>query len=78
MKNKLTNLMTGINIPEINKQVIIKANKDSPINNTLFVQEPQTGDNFGCIKPGPALIKPSTLLNVEHEIAAIQVLHNKK
>lgn len=50
----------------------------SPINDSLLVQELQSGDNFGGIETSPGLWEPATRLYVEHQIATIQVFHHKK
>ena len=49
-----------------------------PVNDALFVQEFQSGDDFGRVKPGPILFETPALLDVEHEIAAVQILHHEE
>jgi len=49
-----------------------------PIDNALFVQELEARDYFGAIESGPLLGKASALLDVEHEITAIQILHHEE
>lgn len=51
---------------------------NSPIDNALFVQELETRDYFGAIESGPLLGEASALLDVEHEITAIQILHHEE
>lgn len=42
------------------------------------MQKPQPRDDFGRIEFGARLRKPAAHLDVEHEIAAVQVLHDEK
>jgi len=42
------------------------------------VQELEARDYFGAIESGPLLGKASALLDVEHEITAIQILHHEE
>ena len=52
--------------------------KNVPVDNAFFVQEFEPGDNFGCIKPGSVLFKSAALLNVEHQVAPVQIFHHKE
>jgi hypothetical protein len=42
------------------------------------VQEFESGNDFGSVKPGSVLFKSSALLNVEHQVAPVQILHHKE
>jgi hypothetical protein len=42
------------------------------------MQEFEPGDDFGSVKPGSVLFKSAALLNVEHQVAPVQILHHKE
>lgn len=42
------------------------------------MQELQPGHNLGGVEPGPRLREAAALLNVEHQVAAVQVLHHEE
>lgn len=42
------------------------------------MQEFESGDDFGRVKPGSILLEATALLNVEHQIAPVQILHHKE
>lgn len=58
--------------------ILFLVNGNVPINNPLFVQKFETGNNFGRIEFGSRLRKTAAHLNMKHEITAIQVLHYEK
>ena len=49
-----------------------------PVNNSFFVHESECGENFRRIKPCSVLFKLSSLLDVEHEVATVEVFHHKE
>lgn len=49
-----------------------------PVDDALCVQKAQPRDNLGGVETSPGLWKSTRLLDVEHEIASIQVLHHEK
>ena len=49
-----------------------------PIYNSMFVKELEGQNDFRAIKSGPIFVEFSSTLYLEHQIAAIDVLHDKK
>lgn len=49
-----------------------------PINNAFFVQKFKSRDDLGCVESSSILFKPAALLNVEHQVATVQILHHKE
>ena len=50
----------------------------SPVHDALLVQEPEPGDDLGRVEARPPLLEAPALLNVEHEVAAVEVLHHEE
>ena len=48
------------------------------VNDSLLVKEYETWPDLGGIEPGSGFGKASALLDVEHEIATVQVLHHEE
>jgi len=42
------------------------------------MQEAQAWDDFGRVETGAALLEAATLLDMEHEISTVQVLHHEE
>ena len=49
-----------------------------PVDNAFFVKKFESGDDFGSVKPGSILFKSTALLNVEHQVTPVQILHHKE
>ena len=49
-----------------------------PVNDAFPVQKFKREQDLGRVEPRPVHIKPAGLLNVEHEVAAVQVLHHEE
>ena len=48
-----------------------------PVNDSPGVQEKQTDRNLSCIKDGHRFLKLPLVLDLEHEITAVHVLHDE-
>lgn len=49
-----------------------------PINDSSFVKKLQTADHLRCIKSGSIIFKLPIILNVKHEVTAIEIFHDKE
>ena len=49
-----------------------------PVNDAFVVEEFQTRHDFGAVKAGPDFGKTTLFLDVEHEVAAVEVLHDEE
>ena len=50
----------------------------SPVNDAFPVQKFKREQDLGGVEPRPVHVEPSGLLDVEHEVAAVQVLHHEE
>lgn len=50
----------------------------SPVNDTLAMQEFESRGDLRTVEARPELVKATTVLDMEHEVASGQVLHHEK
>ncbi len=53
-------------------------NRNRPVDDSLFVKEFESEQDFGRVESGSVEIESRALLNVEHQVAAVQVLHHEE
>lgn len=49
-----------------------------PIYNALLVKKFETRDDFSCIETRSILVEATALLDVEHQVASVQILHHEE
>lgn len=49
-----------------------------PVNDAELMQEREGADDFRSVKSSPPFVETAGLLNVEHEIATVQILHHEE
>lgn len=49
-----------------------------PVNDALFVEEFETRDDLCGIESGTVLLETAALLDVEHEVSPVQILHHEE
>ena len=53
-------------------------NTNIPVNDTTLVEELEAANDLGRVELGPLLVEAAHLLDVKHEVSAIQVLHHEE
>ena len=49
-----------------------------PVDDSLLVQELEREHDFSGVEPGAVDVEAGALLDVEHQVAAVQVLHHEE
>lgn len=58
--------------------ILLLAFRLSPVNDTLAMQEFESRGDLRTVEARPELVKATTVLDMEHEVASGQVLHHEK
>ena len=58
---------------ELQKEVI-----ELPVNDSMLMQEMQCQNHFRAVETRPILVEFSRPLNLEHEIAAVDIFHHEE
>ena len=61
-----------------NTDIIIPYYCCSPVNDAFSVEEFEGQEDFRGIESGPFSLESTRLLNVEHQISAVQIFHHEK
>lgn len=52
--------------------------QSSPVNDASFMEKHEGRNNFCSVEPGPIFVEAPRLLDVEHQVPAVDELHHKE